>query len=467
MFTIARHEFLAGFMDAKFIFLAALVLCTFCANGIIYSEWYQQNYRDWNESTHNTSAVLEQRAYSLQQVADYPQVMVKPPSALAFLADGGEKVLPNAIGRVNASFSLDALKYSRGNKALPVIGSLDWDFIVGTLMSLLAVLISYNAVCGEKAEGTLRMVLAQPVSRLALFLGKYCGMLLILMLTFLVGALLNILILVINNALPLNEHTLTAIGWSMLFTCIFLSCAVLSGMTISAVVSRPAVSLVLMMIGWVVFVVAVPGIARLIAEKTVQVRSPFDLEKELSSRLKEIADDIPTEGKSWGDDPHAENIPIRGEWFRRRTEAEQRVQDESNAEKIRQADLVMQVGSISPMGIFGSAMQTLSGTGVSGYKLLLKTAKRYQQQLYAFTVERDQLDPDSPHLIYYSQGSDTGVISTRPVQMSSIPRSQQLWYEGGLSPDQEKPWFQLILLVVFNVQFALLGFWALTKYDPR
>ncbi len=467
MWTIARHQLLSGFRNAKYIFLAALVILSFIANAFVYSEKYQQNYQDWRDSIHNNTNMLEEYSYSLQQLVNYEQIAVKPPSAIAFLADGGESMLPNSLSSVNAFIYLNPERFSRGNKILPVIGSLDWAFIVGTLMTLLAVLISYNVICGEKRDGTLRMILAQQVSRCKVFLGKYLGILFVLLITFFVGAIINILILVFYNALPLTENIIITIGWAVLLSVLCLSAILLTGMAVSSLARRPAVALVLLMIGWVLFVVAVPGIGRLIAEQSIEVRSPFDLENELELLLREVEDEIPTEGKVWNGDPFGENIPLRGEWRRRQTTAIQNIDNESNSEKILQAELNNNISFISPMGMLGTALQALSGTGVTGFNLLLRTARRYQQQLYSFTVERDRTDNESPHLIYYSFGYDRGVISTKPVEVSAVPRWHNLWQEGGLPIEQSWPVLQLILLIACNLQMALFAFIALARYDPR
>jgi ABC-type transport system involved in multi-copper enzyme maturation permease subunit len=61
---------------------------------------------------------------------------------------------------------------------------MDWFLIVGVVMSLLALVFSYDAICGEREDGTLRLAISYPVSRSVLLLGKWTGGFLSLLLPF-------------------------------------------------------------------------------------------------------------------------------------------------------------------------------------------------------------------------------------------------------------------------------------------
>lgn len=467
MLTIAKHQLLKGLRDAEFMFVATLVLLSFILNAFIYSERYKACTEDYAESIRTNTNMLAARQDNLMELVHYPQQMVKPPSALAFIADGGETKLPDTW-TVNAFIYRDPDRSIRGNRLMPVIGSLDWSFIVGTLMTLLAVLISFGAVCGEKRDGTLRMMLSFPVSRMSVFLGNYLGLLTVLIITFLVGASINVGILLFNSALPATGEVLTAVGWAVALSVLCLSFFLLASLAVSSMVARPAVALVVLLVGWVLIVVAVPGLARLIAEQAFPVRSNFEVGREVESAIQEITDSQSDRAFTWYGDPYHEDVPWRAEWKRQVLTARQSIEDDANGERIRQANLINTISMASPSGLLGVALQELSGTGITGFVSLMRSTRRYQQQLHVFTVERDRLDPNSPHLVYsYGTSSDTGVFSQLPVEMSIVPRSQRLWREGGLPMDQSWPALQFILILVGNLQMAILAFIALARYDPR
>ena len=104
----------------------------------------------------------------------------------------------------------------------------------GTLMSLLTILISYEAISGEKRDGTLRLLLSNPVSRMQLFLGKYLGLLSVLLITLAVGAAVSITILITRGALPLTVDVAVSISWALLLACLCLSFFLLLSVAVSS-----------------------------------------------------------------------------------------------------------------------------------------------------------------------------------------------------------------------------------------
>ena len=312
MITIAGFQLSEGLRDAKFIFIATLVLIAFVINAFSYSGYFREDRESFSRSERTTSAMLEQNSGSLRDLSNYAQKVVKPPSALAFLADGGMRKLPDTWS-VNAFIFRDPERTQRGNRYMPVIGSFDWSFIVGTLMTLLSILVSYSAICGEKQSGTLRMILSSRVSRMSLFFGKYLGLLAATVIPFLLGGLLSVVILYTNNALPLTEAVLQTLGWVVCLSILCISIFILFGMAVSSMVSRPAVALVVALIGWIAVVIVVPGIARLIAERLAPVRANFEIEREIEAAIEAVVARQPNEASDIPGDEYRDTYPLRAQ----------------------------------------------------------------------------------------------------------------------------------------------------------
>ena len=80
-------------------------------------------------------------------------------------------------GNIQESY-LDESKYG-SNPDLTVFGALDLEFIVRMVLSLFALLFTYDSVSGEKEKGTLKMALAKNLSRISPASGlTLCGMVL-------------------------------------------------------------------------------------------------------------------------------------------------------------------------------------------------------------------------------------------------------------------------------------------------
>ena len=467
MLLIAKHQIIDGLKDAKFLFLALIVLIAFVFNAFIYSDQYALQLEDWNDSVSATNQILEIMSANLQAVANQPQMMLKPPSALAFISDNGEQLFPNAL-TVNAFINRDVRLSTRDNEMIPVLPALDWSFIIGTLMTLMAILLGYSAICGDKQSGTLRQVLSNPLSRFKLFFGKYLGLATILLLTLLIGTGTNLVIMISLGNLPLGLDIAPIVGWALVISFLCLSFTLLLGLAVSSMTSRPAISLVVLLVIWSLAVFAIPGLARLTAEQFYQVRSNFELQQTLEAAADAIRDSHPDEAGNYYGDPHHEHVGLRCLMVKDLRAEELVIRDEFMSEKVNQARAARLFSWVSPSGLLSSAMEELSGTGVVGFMDLLEAARRYRMQLHSFTVEKDKTDPDSPHRVYsWGISSENGVFSAKPVEFSTVPRWWSLWPKIGLPSRQSLPLWQMVIFLVLNMQMAMLAFIALARYDPR
>lgn len=467
MITIALHQLREGLRDAKFLFLAVIVLVAFAVNGVVFSQRYELDLADYQDAVRTTTDMLSSQAGSLQDLSNYNQVMVKPPAALAFVYDGGEGKLPNTL-TVNAFIYRNPRLLSRGNEMLSTLPPLDWSFIVGALLTLTSLLVSYSAICGEKRDGTLKLLLSYPVSRRALFAGKFLGLLAVVLSVFILGVLINFGIIIMFGSIPLGLGLLLPLSWILLISVLTLTFTMLTGMAVSSFTARPAVALVILLVLWVLMVAAVPGIARLIAEQTTAVRSNFEVEREMEQAVREVSNNHPDEAGNWNGDPFAPNIPLRKAWVIDQLQTQQRFEDAAFDARFRQAEAVRDLAALSPVGLFSASCESICNTGVTGVRELWRNSRRYQEQLHSFTVERDRIDPDTPHLVYsWGSSSDRGVFSTKPVDMSTVPRSHVLWGVGGLPRNPPMPLAQAGILALLTLLVAGIAFIGVSRSDPR
>jgi ABC-type transport system involved in multi-copper enzyme maturation permease subunit len=468
MLTIAAKQILESLLDLKFLFVAAVVLAAFAANGFFYSEKIANERGDWQELVNKNLADLGANHENLQDVSDFWQRVTRPVSTLSFVAADGAIRMPNLID-VNAFLVQGIERQSRDNEQIPLIPAFDWCFIVGVLMTLLAVLLGYDTVCGEKRDGTLRLVLSNPISRLSLFFGKYLGLLIIIIMTLLLGCLTSISILVFNGILALNEQIVTVLLWSFLLAVSCLSLFLLLAMAVSGIVSRPAVSLVVITTAWVIIIVAVPGLARMVAEQNVTVPSPYEIDKSISDMQISLWENAPRGAGNWSGDPFDWFMPGRAKLHQSIVSAEQKIISEAFRQKILQVRTLNIFSSPSPAVLLSDSLQCLSNTGVYGFENLIDYAGRYREQLHTFVVERDRLDSESAHLVYSEEDGSTeqGTFSIKPVEPSTIPRWHTMWAAGGLPTEQQWPVWQLVILLALNLQLAIAAFIALLCYDPR
>ncbi len=105
--------------------------------------------------------------------------------------------IDEAVGRVasvNIAYDPNLVdsKYE-SNPVFSVFGALDLTFIVKIVLSLFAILFTYDAIVGEKERGTLKLTLSNRVPRDRLILGKVIGGFVSLLIPLIIPLILSLL----------------------------------------------------------------------------------------------------------------------------------------------------------------------------------------------------------------------------------------------------------------------------------
>ena len=168
---IIKKEIQDTIMSPRFVF--TFLLCTILILLAVYTgiNNYQAEQREYSAAVALNRKNLEsQQAYA--QLAGLGTKVNRKPQVLSTIVSG----IWEAVGRVatvNIAFdpSMTESKYS-SNPIFAVFGPLDLSFIVKIVLSLFAILFTYDAIVGEKERGTLKLALSNRVPRDRLILGK-------------------------------------------------------------------------------------------------------------------------------------------------------------------------------------------------------------------------------------------------------------------------------------------------------
>ena len=155
------------------------------------------------------------------------------------------------------------LNYPASNPNLlnirPDVTKIDWVFVIGYVLSLLALLFTFDSVSGERERGTLRLMLANSIPRHTVLLGKFLGALISISIPIALAVLINLLIISTSSAVHLNSEAWERLGIiivvGLVYTCLFLAL----GLLVSTRTQRSSVSLVVLLLAWVIFVIFVPS----------------------------------------------------------------------------------------------------------------------------------------------------------------------------------------------------------------
>ncbi len=157
---------------------------------------------------------------------------------------------------------------------------LDWVFVATFCLALAATLQGADLIAGEAAEGTLRLVLANPLTKAAWLVGKIAGTLAALGLPALLAGAFSLVIFEIKGV-GLDGPSLILMAVAFAETGLLLLVFLLAAAWISTVSASRSMALIGSLLVWLSLVFVLPGLARGVAELLEPTASPEEIEDEL------------------------------------------------------------------------------------------------------------------------------------------------------------------------------------------
>lgn len=169
------------------------------------------------------------------------------------------------------------------------------------VMSLLAFIFSYDSICGERENGTLRLLLSYGVSRNTIIMAKWLGGILLLLLPYCLAFCSALLIVNCYATLELKPDDLVALLAAFGVSALFIACFYTLGMLVSACTSRSATAILALLLLWTILVLVIPGISSNAARFLVSGHSLADLRKMHETKTR---DDFLANQERWIDEEY-------------------------------------------------------------------------------------------------------------------------------------------------------------------
>ncbi|MCD6506256.1 ABC transporter permease subunit [Candidatus Poribacteria bacterium] len=412
LLTLIRKEFLLNIMTARF--LVAVILCEALiissvfilrGNTLQRQSRYVKNLQSHNETLEGIKVFSQLRP-----------IIDRPPSPLGFMCIGVEGEVGDAAMISYDDVPHELLSLQGGdNPLLAVFSPIDIARVIQVVLSLLAVLLVYDSISGERERGTLSLSLSNPIPRGTLMLGKYLGGMATLTASLLFGLLSGLLIVLLLPSVPLNGEDWVRIGLIFISSLLYLSFWVTLGLFISARSSRSSTSLMVSLFLWLTLVVLLPdGMMYLAGQlRPIQDRSTVDAKVEALNRemWKVIWDEAGKyrrpkdlwrfmKGSIWsGDLPYAleiryaprENLiwylegigfimPLKLRYARRKWE----IYVDYERKLKRQRSLSDALASLSPGWLFYRISEIFSGTDPDLRSRFMEQARRYREEIIEY-----------------------------------------------------------------------------------
>ena len=461
---IAKRELYDNLNSLRFALATVLLLGLMLTNAVVHLREQPARIQRYLTSVTDARNALEARADSLYELAQKgPGKLHKKPSALHFCAEGGDPFLSGAVESHHYFWEYGYLKsfwqmrYPAATPNLtnirPDVTKIDWAFVIGYVLSLIALLFTFDSVAGERERGTLRLMLANSVPRHTVLVGKFLGALMSISIPFALAVLINLLVLSTSSTVYLSADAWGRLGIiffiALLYTCLFLAL----GLLVSTRVQRSAVSLVMLLLTWVTLVVFMPSVLALIASG---FSSPMSKD-ELRIRQKQIKDKHVREYQRVFSRPNSEPLQAGSKYVTQEAAEQERLVEERLNEQVSQVQYARSITRISPTAILQHLIESFAGTGLERHLQFLENAQRYASEYRKFVVDADRGDPASLHLIGVRRA-----MSQKPVSPESIPIFEDTI---SLSKDFNTAVIDLLLLMLFFVVLLSGAYLAFVRVE--
>ena len=472
--AIVGKEILGNILSFRFVVTLALLLVVVPVTTFVLTSDYLKKVSDASLRQAETETYL--RSY-----AHFNRIQNVLRTAMPPLAS--EALVRGLTADVNLSEFDD--------DPLPVMFPLvDLVFVVTILMSLVALIFAYDAVSGEKEDGTLKLMLANSLARPQVILAKIAGGALTLLVPYAMSLIVGLLIILVHPGVGWGAANWGALALITFATVLYIMLFYALGVFISARHHASSSSIMTALLVWVVLVLIVPSLSPYIAAFLSPTPSRIQVEREAqrlgdterddlgrkleAEKTRDIVARYPilAEKMSASDQKRLiERDPAAREAFEARRKAVQSAWDEANriqSEKITavrdaaakkeeaQTALSRTISMASPLAVFTYLATDLTSTGMKNAAYFERVSGVWSRAFWDYARKKiADLQAKDPATDWWNTAAD----------MSDRPRFE--YREEGLGARVQAALPEFLLLLGTGLVFFVLAYVSFLRYDVR
>ena len=474
---LIRKEILDHILSLRFAILAAIGALVIWFSLLSGYAFYQDRLKEYRLSQPWTEGHRQQRIESHSAVfaSNFGYPVQKPPTPMSVFVRGAEPTLGQTA--YVAAVDVHRFKYSPVSEE-PILGifpPLDLASVVQVVLSLFVLLMTFDAVCGEKEAGTLRLIASYPIPRAQLLLGKTIGALIPVLAAVGLPALLGIGVILAMPGIELRGPELLRLALVLLAFWLYLSAFACAGILGSCVTHRAATSFVLLLFFWVGTVSVLPRLSLISADMVEPAPSTQRLRAQINSLGQLSNQERHRQEREWREDylkkhgePHY-NSPAGNE---ANTRMRGSLRDKFVAELEPQTDrlkadfrnrydtrlaLATGIARISPAFAIHNMTIRLAGTGIDRHRRFVEAYERARARQSNW---------------YWKHTIQQGLSWANPEKygkydydLSDLPRLvfEETWEDA----DIHAAFVDLGMLVLWGIVYFTGAFVGVLRYDVR
>jgi ABC-type transport system involved in multi-copper enzyme maturation permease subunit len=436
--TIIKREILEYLKSAKFLIGLLIAIVLAAAGMMINLQDYVTRHQDYIDAKKD----LKRSGFEIS--------IFREPQVLSVLARGKDRDLGNQLRMSIMSAPGELTGYMSGGprRSAPAseFSAVDFAFLVRVVLSLLVVFMAYNAVSEEKANGTLKLAMANAVPRDKLVLGKLVSGLLVILAALAVAALIAGLLLAVHPSVSVSGADLVRAVWMLAVSALYLSAFFALGLFVSVMTNRPAVSLMVLLQAWVFLVIIYPNLSVAAAGRLVRLPSEEALSKQKAAAMQKFEPDIKKANAAYAKGTATPEDRRKADQAWASTEVENhKIDAEFGRRQTAQLRLAELLSTPSPAALYDQAMNRLARTDIREYEAFMDGAYRLWEKF----VERWMLRYTDPEAFKKTPLPDFNFRAETPAEAAA-----SLWPQG-------------LVLVLFNLIFFALAYTGFLKKDLR
>jgi len=359
---LIQRELLEDLTSGRYILTSILCIFLCLTSIILMSDDYRRrleryNFRmsDMNEQRLRERLCFAKRPQPLSVMArGVDEVMGRPLNITGWQPQ--EEPIAHVGGRSATGNHLSGI--GQGQHLFELFTTPDFVYIVGMVLSALAIFLSFDKICGEKQTRTLSLLFSYSIRRWTLLFAKWVGGYISLVISLCPAILIAFLYLTVFSGVSLQTEDWIRLPWILGLSSLYLLVFFTLGLFASTVTQRSSTSLILVLSVWAIWVLGMPRIGCSVAKglRPIQPNYTFGVEKRTMGSIDEYREEF---------------------W---------KMDDEYIATVDEQISIGQNLSRISPFACYVYASSTLAKTGISD-------AQNFRQQVAEWDRENRRGKP--------------------------------------------------------------------------
>ena len=473
IWTIVKKELAANLVSFRFVLVFLLCCTLILVSAYTMRDKYQERVKEYSAAIAMHRAELEEAegGAGLQQAAISGYKLDKPPTSLSVIVEGMEGAAGN-YSTINILSSPMLEGGSGGDPMFAYFGTLDIMYIVRVVLSLVAILLTYDAVSGEREQGTLKLALSNSVPRASVLIAKCIGGYITLLLPFLVPLLIALLILTTSGSINFTGEDWGRLGLIFVVSLLYIGIFLMLGLMVSSRTSKSTTALMLLLFVWVEIVLATPKVSMIVAGKLHDVPSAQEIQSQKDTIMSQLMADGQKKMREYfqnnpgGNNDSAEAQAERMEKYAEMQEEmlteiskqKKKIDVEYEAKRAAQFQLATRISRISPASVYTYASTTLARTGFDRQQNFVIAARVYQvgfvqyfSELMGKMMRRAATDPEA--------------INEMKFELDKLPALD--FQEATLSDSWNSAMVDFLILFLLFACFFMIAYVGFVRSDIR